>query len=817
MAARWIEAFGQDLRFGLRMMRKNPGFSCAAILTLALGIGGNTAIFTITSAALLRPLPYHRPQQLVLLDTRQKDGASRCCTLGWSDLIRDRNQSFSGVAVGAPDSFNLTGRGEPEQLAAARVSPGFFELLGVKAEIGRTFLADEGQPAGKPVVMISDGLWHSRFGGNRNAIGQTLTLDTAPYTIIGVLPAGVQFAVIGSADVWSPRYFEHSLFTPQRLRMGVGYLTVVARLRPEVSRQRALAEMQVLHQQYRKENPGFPDADPGLSPAVTSLSESLVANIRTGLLLLSAAVGVVLLIAGANVASLLLSRALGRRKEIAVRTALGAPRSVVLRQLLTESVLLAVVAGALGLGLSWAATRFLATFGQGNIPQGVPIGMDARVLLFALTISLLTGIIFGIFPALQLSRIDVNTTLRDEGRSHTGDRSRARLKSLLVVGQVALSLVLLIGASLLVRSFAALLNVNPGFDPRNVLTMAVSLPTVKYADPQRQIAFFDELLRRVSALPGLSSAAISAALPLTPKRVTPVLPEGQPEVPLGERPFTIVEATSPRFLETMRIPLLAGRAFNDADTAQSPKVIVVNESLAQRYWPNENAVGKHIVIGRQTTAAEIVGITADVKNSGLAILAAPQIYLPFPQLPWGQMNLLIRTANDPHRYVSAVREQISAIDPDQPVTNIKTVEELMDGSRAQPRFMMFLMGMFSATALALAMVGIYGVLAYSVAQRRGELGIRLALGAGRSDILRLVVGQGLTLTGVGIAIGLGLALAVSFAFGGAASGVLYKVGTRDAATFACAPLALIAIALVASYLPARRAGRVDPAEALRNE
>ena len=762
-------------------------------------------------------MPYRNPQQLVLLGTRQKDGVTRPSTLGWSELIRDRNQSFSGVAVGAPDSFNLTGRGEPEEVPSARVSPGLFELLGVKAQLGRTFLADEGQPAGKPVVMISDGLWHSRFGGDRNAIGQTLTLDTAPYSIVGVLPAGVQFAFIGAADVWSPRYFEHSLFTPQRLRMGVGYLTVVARLRPEVSRQHALAEMEVLEEQYRKENAGFPDADPGLSSSVTGLSESLVANIRPGLLLLSAAVGVVLLIAGANVASLLLSRALGRRKEIAVRSALGAPRSVVLRQLLTESVLLAVIAGALGLGLSWAATRFLANLGQSNIPQGLPISMDGQVLLFTLTISLMTGIIFGIFPALQLSRIDVNATLRDEGRSYTGDRRRARLKSLLVVGQVALCLVLLIGASLLVRSFGALLNVNPGFDPRNVLTMAVSLPTVKYGDSQKQIAFFDDLLRRVSAVPGLRAAAISAALPLTPKRVTPVLPEGQPEVPLGERPFTIVEATSPRFFETMRIPLLAGRALSDADTAQSSKVIVVNESLARRYWPNENAVGKHIVIGRQATAAEIVGISADVKNSGLAVKTEPQIYLPFPQLPWGQMNLLIRTANDPRRYVSAVREQISAIDPDQPITNIKTVEELMDGSRAQPRFMMFLMGMFSATALVLAMVGIYGVLAYSVAQRRGELGIRLALGADRSDILRLVVGQGLTLTVTGIAIGLGLALTMSFAFGGIVSGLLYKVGTRDAVTFAIAPLALIGIALVASYLPARRAGRVDPAEALRNE
>ena len=815
MAARWMEGFGQDLRFGFRMLRKNPGFSLAAILTLALGIGGNTAIFTITNAALLRPLPYRDPQQLVLLDAQQKDGASRCCTLGWSELIGNRNRSFSAVAVGAPDNFNLTGRGEPEQLAAARVSPGFFELMGVQPELGRTFLAGDGQAGGRPVIMVSDALWHSRFGGDRNVIGQTLTLDTAPYTIVGVLPAGVQFPFMGPADVWSPRYFEHSLFTPQRLRTGVGYLTVVARLRPEVSRNRALAEMQVLQQQYRKENPGFPDADPGLSPVVTSLSESLVANIRTGLLLFSAAVGVVLLIAGANVASLLLSRALGRRKEIAVRTALGAPRSAVLRQLLTESVLLAVIAGALGLGLGWAATRFLSTFATGNLPQDV--GVDARVLLFTLTISVLTGVLFGMFPALQLSRLDVNATLRDEGRSFTGDRSRARLKSFLVIGQVALSLVLLIGASLLVRSFGALLTVNPGFEARNVLTMAVSLPTVKYSDTQKQITFFDELLRRVSALPGMRAAAISAALPLTPKRVTPVLPEGQPEVPLGERPFTIVEAISPLFLETMRIPLLAGRAFNHADTAQSPKVIVVNESLARRYWPNENPIGKHITIGRQTTAAEIVGITADVKNRGLAMDPAPQIYLPFPQLAWGQMNLFIRTAKDPHSFVSAVREQISAIDPDQPVTNIQTVEELMNGSRAQPRFMMILLGVFSATAIALAMVGIYGVLAFTVAQRRSELGIRLALGAERADIVRLVVGQGLALTLTGIAVGLALALALGFAFSGSASGLLYKVGTRDLTTFALTPLAFIAVALLASYLPARRAGRVDPAEALRNE
>src|SRR5215831_15405646 len=812
-----MHSFLQDLRFGLRMLRKNPGFSLAAILTLALGIGGNTAIFTITSAVLLKPLPYQDPQQLVSLDAQQKDHQSRCCTLAWSDLIRDRNQSFSAVAVAAPDTADFTGRGEPMQLPIARVSPSFFTLLGVKPQLGQVFSEGDGRPEGRRVVIISNGLWHSRFGGDRTAIGQSITLDSTPYTVIGVLPAGIQFPFLGAqAEVWSPRYFEYSLFTPQRLRMGVGYLSTYARLRPGISIDRALAELQVLHQQYRKENPAMPDADPGVSASVTRLQDSVVADIRPKLLILSIVVGVVLAIACANVASLLLSRALARRKEIAIRNALGAPRGMIIQQLLTESVLLALIAGALGLGFSVAGTRSLTSLAQSSLPQGVPIGMDARVLVFALLLSVLTGIVFGIFPALQLSRTNVNSTLRDEGHGSTGSHTRAQLKSILVIGEVALSLILLIIAGLLVRSFSKLLSVDPGFDPRNVLTMNVSLPAVKYAEAEKQIAFFDELLRRVSALPGTRSAAISAALPLTPKRITPVLPEGQPEVPLAERPFIIIEATSPGFLETLNIPLRAGRRFNEADNATAPKVILVNETLARRYWPNQNAVGKHILIGRQPAPAEIVGVTADVKNKGLAVETAPQIYLPFPQIPWGNMNLQLRTANDPHSLISAVRAQVSSLDPDQPVTSIQTVEELMDSSRAQPRFMMLLLGLFSATALALAVIGLYGVLAYSVAQRQGELGIRLALGAERSDIFRLVVGQGLGLTLVGVVIGLALALGLSFKMSNAASGLLYRVGTRDLAAFTIAPLAFVFIALLASYLPARRASKLDPTEALRH-
>lgn len=797
------------------MLRKNPGFAIAAIFTLALGIGGNTAIFTITSSVLLKALPYYSPQQLISLDAQTKDGQSHCCSLNRFDSVHDRSKSFSGVVAAANDNFNLTGRGEPLQVPSARVSADFFQVLGVTPQLGRFFLPEEGQAAGKPVIVISDTLWHSRFGGDPNILNQTVALDGTPYSIIGVLPAGIQFPFLAPADVWTPRYFEHSLFTTQRLRQGVGYLTIIGRLRQGVTHQQAVAELNVLHQQYHQENPTAPDGDPGLSMVVTDLQDSVVSDIRGKLLILSGAVGVVLLIACANVASLLLSRALSRRKEMAVRGALGARRGALIRQLLTESVLLALAGGALGLGLSWAATKYFATLGNGNLPQGMPIAMDSRVLLFMLAISVLTGILFGIVPALQLSKTNMNETLRDEGRGSTGGHRRVQLRGLLVVIQVALSLVLLIGAGLLVRSFSRLLRVDPGFDPQNVLTMNVSLPTVKYADAQKQVAFFDELTRRVSALPGVRSAAISAALPLVPKRITPVLPEGQPEVPLAERPFIIIEAISPAWFKTMRVPLQAGREFTDADKAGSPNVVIVNQALARRYWPNQNPIGKHIVLGRQP-ASEVVGVAIDVKNRSLALDPQVQLYFPFSQIPWGNMNLLVRTATDPHGMVSPVRAQIAAIDSDQPVTSIQTVDELMDGSRAQPRFILMLLGVFSAAALVLAIIGIYGVLAYSVAQRRQELGIRLALGAEKSDILRLVVGYGLALAGVGIGIGLVFALALSWIMASVLSGVLYKISARDLTTFAVAPVVFLLIALVASYLPARRATQVDPNEALRS-
>jgi len=805
-----MPALLRNLRFGVRMLGKNPGFTFVTVVTLALGIGANTAIFTVTNALLLRPFPYHDPDQLVTVTAKDKT-KDRGGTLLRYELLRDTNQSFQSVAVWTNDNLNLIGSGEPLQVPIARVSPSFFSMLGINPQLGRTFTEEEGRPEGKPVVMLSDSMWRSRFHADRNIIGQTVTLDSTPQTIVGVLPTNVQFPFVGPADIWTPRYFEYSLMTPQHLRLGVGYLEMAARLRPGTTLAAANAELALVNQRYREQNPTAPDADPAVVMSADPLRDLVVGNVRSKVLVLSAAVGVVLLIACANVASLLLSRALARKKEIAVRTALGASRGALIQQLLTESMLLALVAGVLGVGLSWAATRALVTWGASQIPQGIPIGVDLRVLLFMLAISIFSGVMFGLFPALQLAHVNPSATLRDEGRGISTGHKSAQGKNLLVISQVALSLLLFIGAGLLLHSFVQLLYVDPGFDAENVLTMGLSLPTVKYAKPEQQTAFFDEVVRRVSTLPGVRNAATSAALPLSWIRITPVLPEGQPDAPLPKRPFIDIEAISPQWFQTMRVPLLAGRDFTAADNAQTPKVVIVNEAFARRFWPDQNPLGKHIVVGRWPTPAEVIGVAADIKNQGIDQDTQAQLYLPFAQLPWGNMNLLVRTAVAPQTMISAVRAQVAAVDPDKPVTKIQTVEEIMNDSRSQPRFTMLLLGAFSATALALAVIGIYGVLSYSVAQRRQEFGIRLALGAAQADILRLVVRHGVMLTITGIAIGLLAALLLTRLM----SSMLYKVGTLDLATFLLTPLLFLCIALLASYLPARGATKVNPIEALR--
>jgi putative ABC transport system permease protein len=800
-----------NLTFGLRMLFKSPGFTVTTIATLAIGIGANTALFTVTNALLLRPFPYRNPGELVTVTARDK-AKDFGGTLMRYELLRDQGRSFASVAVWANDNLNLSGNGEEAlQVPVARISPSFFSTLGVHPALGRIFTEDEGRPDGKLVVMLSDALWRSRYHADPNIVGRAVTLDSVAQTIVGVLPANAQFPFVGQADIYTPRYFELSLMTPQRLRMGVGYLNILARLRTGTSLAQANTELAVLNRRYNQLYPAAPDAGPETETVAAPLRELVVADVRGKVFLLFSSVALVLLIACANVASLMLSRALTRRKEFAVRTALGASRGMIIRQLLSEALLLAIAASIAGVALSWFAIRALVTWGAAEIPQGIPIALDPSVLLFTLGLSLIAGILFGLFPALELSRTAPHTTLRDEGRAASMSRTRARTQSVLVVSQIALSLVLLIAAGLLLRSFARLLRVDPGFEPHNLLTMNVSLSTTKYAKPDQQTAFFYDVLRRVSALPGVRQAAVSATLPLTFKRVTPMLPDGQPDVPLAERPFLDIEAISPAWFQTVRVPLRSGRQFTSADDAKAPKVVIVNETFARRFWPSQSAVGHHVFIGRWTEAAQVIGVAADIKNQGLARESQAQIYIPFPQLPWSDMNLLVRTDLPPQAISRSIRAEIDAIDRAQPLTEVHTADELMAGERTQSRFTMVLVALFAFTAMALALIGIYGVLAYSVAERRQEIGIRLALGAERSHILRLVLRQGLLLAVAGIAAG----LILSLLFTQLLARMLYQVNTRDLATFLIAPWFLLLIALLASYLPAHRAMQVDPIESLR--
>jgi predicted permease len=538
----------------------------------------------------------------------------------------------------------------------------------------------------------------------------------------------------------------------------------------------------------------------------------MVAGVRTAVLILFFAVGLVLLIACANVSSLLISRALGRQREMALRTALGATRAGLVRQLLTESVILALAGGVLGAALSAWGTRVLAAMAQDSLPLASEIRADGVVLAFTAGISVLAGILFGMAPALQVSRPDVNSVLRSEGRGATAGRRHNLFRSLLVVSQVALSMILLVGAGLLLRNFAQLRRASPGFDATHLLTMNVTLPPARYSTAPQMIGFFRELVRQVESVPGVLSAAVSSALPVNPVRFTPGLPEGQPAVPLPERPMFNVQTLSPGYVETMRLPLLAGREFTVHDDAP-PTVLMVNQAAVRRFWPRENPIGKHILVGRQPAPSEIVGVVGDVHNTNLAADVQPEMYRPFARLPWPSMNLLVRTARDPHSFVAAVRARVLAVDRDQPVTEVLSMEEVLANGATQPRFLTALLGALSSIALVLALVGIYGVIAYSVTERTREVGIRMALGAAQSDILRLVLRQGLALALSGIGIGLAASLALTRLM----TTLLYHVSTTDPAVFVGGAVAFAAVAMLASYLPARRAMRVDPVVALRGE
>ena len=810
----------RNLRYAGRMLSKSPGFALVAIVTLALGIGANTAIFSVANALLLRPLPYAHPERLVLVYAAKPDAprAIQPFSFPRATFVSEKSRAFSGFAPFTNENFNLTGIGDPEQLSAARVSWNFFAVLGVRPALGRAFLPEEDRPGAQAVCLISHALWTRAFAARADIAGQNITLDATPYTIVGVLPRGFQFAPLGTGvDLWAPRVFDLNITTPAQIRGGVGFLSAVARLAPGVTAGQAEAEMDVLDRQYKSENPRMPDADPAQTMRARDLQEQTVSNVQTAVLILCGAVGLLLLIACANVAALLLSRALARRKEMAIRAALGARRAALIGQLLTESVLLALAGGALGIALSAWGTHALAALGQGSLPRVEEIGIDWRVMAFTAALSLITGVLFGLLPAMQLSRQDLNPMLRAEGRGSAGSRRRNRLRGALVVAQVALSMVLLVGAGLLIRSFVRLRNVSAGFDARNVLTMNIALPPARYPKGPQMAAFYDQVVKQVSVVPGVQSAAVCSALPVRPVRFSPVLVEGQPnfstETPLAARPILAIQMVSPAYFRTLRVSLREGREFTEGDSAEEPLVAMVNETLVRRYWPRDNPIGKHLLLGRMVRPTEVVGVAADVNNLSLAAAPEAEVYVPFPQRPWASMNLILRTAGDPHNWAAAARAAVAAVDRDQPVTGVNTMEEVLATSTAQQRFSVFLLGVFSMTALLLAAVGLYGAIAYSVAERTQEMGIRIALGAATGDILRMIVGQGLTLTLAGLAIGTMAALALTRLM----SGLLFQVSAADPASFAASALLFAAIAALASYLPARRATRVDPTEALRYE
>ncbi|MDE3136222.1 MAG: ABC transporter permease [Acidobacteriota bacterium] len=813
-----LESFLQNLRIGLRMLAKNPGFAAIAILTLALGIGANTAIFTVVDALLLKPLPYAHPSRLVMVYESSVSDRADVGPFSYPRfaLLQTQQHAFSGISAYAGDDFAMTGRGEPRQIAAMRVTWNFFNTLGVQPALGRNFLPGEGQRAGNRVVILSHNFWLGEFAGAPGVLGRHLMLDSVSYTIIGVLPADFSFAPAGNdVALWIPREFELNIATPAHIAAGMGYLEAVARLAPGTSLTQAQSQMDVLDRQYQRDNPNRPDADTKFGMTVAPLQSMFVENIRAAVLVLMAAVGLVLLIACANVASLLLSRAVRRRKEIAVRIALGARRADIARQLLGESLLLAAISGVAGIFAGYAGLRALLALNHETVSQFTgAISMDWRVLLFTLAISLASGVLFGLAPALQLSRADLNPVLRDESRGASGSRRAARSQNLLVVAQVALSMILLVGCGLLIRSFTRLLTENPGFDPDRVVTMQMDLPPSEYASHAQMVSFYNELLRQTETIPGVAASAISSALPPTATREGPILAEGEPVVPLAQRPLVTIQTISPGYAKVLRVPLERGREFTADDDQTVPTYAIVNQAFVRRFWPNENPLGKRIWLGSLPKPLEVVGVFGDVKNSGLAAESAPELMLPFPSLPWSHLRLSLRAAgSDPLSLVPAVRARLARIDGNLPIMHVATLNQILANARAQSRFTVALFGIFSAVALVLAIVGIYGVISYAAAQRTHELGIRMALGATRADVLKLVLGHGLALAIVGVAIG----LIAPFTLIPLMSSLLYKISPADPLTLISSAILFLLAALAASYFPARRAMRIDPAVALRHE
>jgi putative ABC transport system permease protein len=803
-----MDSLLKDVRYAMRSLLRRPGFTAIAIITLALGIGANTAIFSVVHGVLIQPLPYPEPDRLVAL--RQSNltttPAQPDAQVSPGNFLEWQRQStsFSDLAAYRTVSYNLTGDGNPERLLAGRVSVGLFKLLGAQPLAGRDFVAEEDQPGREKVVIISEGLWLRRFGGSPDAVGKSLKLDGEDYAIVGVMPAGFRLPDQRERELWTPIAFKDNERTLHYAR----YIEAIGRLKTDVSPGQANAEMAAIAARLEQEHP---DANTGWTIRITPLLDFVVGDVKNVLWVMFGAVALLLLIACANVANLLLARAATRQKEIAVRAALGAGRTRILRQLATESFVLALLGAAAAWPLaSWGLKALLAS-APADLPRVATISIDTRALLFTLTIALLTAFLFGLAPALQVLKFDFDLALKDQRSRNVRQQ---RIGNLLIAGEVALALMLLIGGGLLLRTVWRLNHVDPGFDEENALAVTIQLPQKKYAAPQQVARFSEQLIQQVATLPGVEATGVARILPIVHDLPTGFYFEGYARAKDNELPQTNYSAVSPGYFKAMGIPLVAGRAFTDHDTESAPRVAIVSRTLAQRYFPNGDAIGKRINVNTGPESyREIVGIAGDVKQNGLSKETRPHAYEPFAQAPNQFMTLIVRSSTDPGSLVPAIRGKVLAIDSELPLQRTVTLDRMIANSIRQQRFTSLVLSVFAGVALLLAAAGLYGVISYSVAQRTHELGIRVALGAQVKDVMQLILRQGMTFVIAGEVAG----IIGAFALTRLLSGLLFGVTPTDAATFIGVTAGLTFVALLACYIPARRATKVDPLVALRYE